>query len=211
MIRKTRFLLVAIGLYLQMMYRIFYKDQNKTVSTNLKEDGVFAYYQPYIIVAALFILMILLVCCGYCASRFTKKSQMKQRKLRKIKFNASFMILVIFVFSLIYLTLTELLEICLIIAISVYWFIQVMIVRLKSGHIVVHSLGKFYDRAVGWIVFGPILFIAMFMPFISSFQQRVMFNSAFTSGLEVSKLFANDAVPTQTLKGKKTKKKKRED
>ncbi|OQR84190.1 callose synthase [Achlya hypogyna] len=210
MIRKTRFLLVAIGLYLQMMYRIFYKDKNKVVSTN-KADGTLVYYQPFIIVGALFVLMLLLVCCGYCASRFTKKSQMKQKKLRKIKFNLSFFVLIVVLFSFLYLSLTEVIEICLIVAIATYWFVQVMIVRLKSGHIVVHALGKFYDRAVGWIVFGPILFVAMFMPFVSSFQQRVMFNSAFTSGLEVSKLFANDAVPTQTLKGKRTKKKKRDD
>ncbi|EQC32617.1 hypothetical protein SDRG_09930 [Saprolegnia diclina VS20] len=210
MIRKTRFLLIAIGLYLQMMYRIFYKSQNKVVSTN-KNDGVLEYYKPYIIVGALFVLMILLVCCGYCASRFTKKSQMKQKKLRKIKFNISFTVLVLVLFSFLYLSVTEVVEICLIVVVATYWFVQVMIVRLKSGHIVVHALGKFYDRAVGWIVFGPILFVAMFMPFISSFQQRVMFNSAFTSGLEVSKLFANEAVPTQTLKAKRTKKKKRDD
>jgi callose synthase len=169
-------------------------------------------YQPYIIAGAIFVVMGGLVCCGYCGSRFAKKSQMKQKKLRKIKFNISFFLLVLILASLVYLELTQLFEMLLLISIAVYWFLQVMIVRLKSGHIVVHSIAKSYDRAVGWIVFGPILFVAMFMPFISSFQQRVMFNSAFTSGLEVSKLFAHDVAPAHTVvKTKRAKKKRRDD
>ncbi|CAK4075329.1 unnamed protein product [Aphanomyces euteiches] len=209
-LRKCRFLLVAIGIYLQLMYRLFYKNQNKLIVNDMKNQ-LMETLKPYIIVGALFVLMILLVCCGYCASRFSKRSQMKQKKLRKIKFNIFFCVLVILVFSFLYLSFRDLFEIFLIVVLSVYWFVQYSIVRLKSNHIVILSLAKSYDRAVGWIVFGPILFIAMFMPFISSFQQRVMFNSAFTSGLEVSKLFSHDVAPAHTVKAKRSKKKKRDE
>ncbi|RQM24116.1 hypothetical protein B5M09_002002 [Aphanomyces astaci] len=213
-LRKCRFLCVAIGIYLQLMYRLFYKDQNKLIVFDLssKTPGVFLEsLKPFIIVAALLVLMLLLVCCGYCASRFSKRSQMKQKKLRKIKFNISFCILVVVLFSFLYLTIMQLFEVFLIIVLSVYWFVQFAIVRLKSNHVVILAMAKSFDRAVGWIVFGPILFIAMFMPFISSFQQRVMFNSAFTSGLEVSKLFSHDVAPSHSIKAKRPKKKKRDE
>ncbi|CAK4714694.1 unnamed protein product [Aphanomyces euteiches] len=74
-------------------------------------------------------------------------------------------------------------------------------------------MASLFDRAVGWIIFGPILFIAMFMPFMSSFQQRVMFNQAFTSGLEVAKLLSNEALAPSSRKpdGNAKKKKKREE
>ncbi|KAF0770032.1 hypothetical protein AaE_002634 [Aphanomyces astaci] len=196
------------------MYRLFYKDQNKLIVFDLssKTPGVFLEsLKPFIIVAALLVLMLLLVCCGYCASRFSKRSQMKQKKLRKIKFNISFCILVVVLFSFLYLTIMQLFEVFLIIVLSVYWFVQFAIVRLKSNHVVILAMAKSFDRAVGWIVFGPILFIAMFMPFISSFQQRVMFNSAFTSGLEVSKLFSHDVAPSHSIKAKRPKKKKRDE
>lgn len=64
-------------------------------------------------------------------------------------------------------------------------------------------------RAIGSIVFGPVMFVAMFLPFLSAFQQRVMSNNAITFGMEVSKLFAHDIAPTQLVKVKQSKKKKR--
>ncbi|KAF0701109.1 Aste57867_8406 [Aphanomyces stellatus] len=211
-LRKSRFLLVAVGLYLQLMYRLFYKANNTVIISDWKDrTKLLDTLKPIIILGSLFVLMILLICCGYCASRFSKRSQMKQKKLRKIKFNVSFVVLVLVLCSLLYLSIRDLFEISLIIALSVYWFVQLAIVRLKSNHIVILSLAKTFDRAVGWVVFGPILFIAMFMPFISSFQQRVMFNSAFTSGLEVSRLFSHDVAPAHSAKAKRSKKKKRDE
>ncbi|RHY34730.1 hypothetical protein DYB32_000706 [Aphanomyces invadans] len=209
-LRKCRFLFVAVGIYLQLMYRLFYKDQNKVIVFDFQRNFIES-LKPFIIVGALVVVMLLLICCGYCASRFSKRSQMKQKKLRKIKFNVSFFIMVLVLFSLLYLTILQLVEVFLIVVLAVYWFVQFAIVRLKSNHVVILAMAKSFDRAVGWIVFGPILFIAMFMPFISSFQQRVMFNSAFTSGLEVSKLFSHDVMPSHTVKTKRSKKKKRDE
>ncbi|OQS00421.1 callose synthase [Thraustotheca clavata] len=211
-IRKSRFLLVAIGIYLQLMYRLFYKDLKKQVVQKFDSKKWWEYYEPHMILAGLFIILILLTWIGYCASRYTKKSQMKQKKLRKLKFNMSAACFVILLGSLLYISFKNLVEILMILLIAVYWFVQVMIVRLKFGHVAVNSIARGYDRVVGWIVFGPMLFIAMFMPFLSSFQQRVMFNSAFTSGLEVSKLFGHDvAKVTTTTVTKKVKSKKNRD
>ncbi|OQS06289.1 callose synthase [Thraustotheca clavata] len=212
-VRKTRFFFVAVGLYLQLMYNLFYKNNNKVVATDIKKDGFLAVYQPYMILGALLVVVLLLVCCGYISNRITKKMTLKQKRLRKLKFNLSFLLLILIVVSMLYLSVGNIIQFLVIILIFAYWVLQINMARLRYNHIIIRTLASGFDRAVGWIVFGPILFIAMFMPFISDFQQRVMFNSAFTSGLEVSKLFSNDAVnlPPAPSKAKPSKKKKRDE
>ncbi|OQS04134.1 callose synthase [Thraustotheca clavata] len=191
--RKMRFFFLAFGIYLHMMYRIVYADRNQVVATD-KSANTLALMTPYIIVGGLFVLILLLTCVGYVSNRITKKwnKSFKQKRLRRLKFNLSLIGLFAFIIMLIYLNLADIFEASLVIAITSYWFLQLMLARLKYSHVIIETMAFFYDTAVGWIVFGPVLFIAMFMPFLSAFQQRVMFNSAFTSGLEVSKLFATE-------------------
>ncbi|KDO19032.1 hypothetical protein SPRG_15218 [Saprolegnia parasitica CBS 223.65] len=210
--RKARFFFVAVGLYLQLMYRLFYTDVKKQVVQKLSSTNALEFFTPHMILGGFVIVLLLFALVGYCASRYAKKSQMKQKKLRKMKFRISACVFLLLLGSLLYLSFRDLVEMTLILLIAVYWFDQVMIVRLKSSHVVVAAIARGFDRAVGWIVFGPILFIAMFMPFLSLFQQRVMFNSAFTSGLEVSKLFGHDvAKVSATTVVKKVKSKKNRD
>ena len=203
MIRKSRFLFLAIGIYLHMVYKVYYERRNKVIDS----DSVV----PYILAGILFVAIFFLLCCGYMTSRMVKKLAMKQRKLRKRKFHFSFVLLIICLVSLSVLTITNLLEIVVILLLLAYWFMQINIARLQYHHVAIRALARGFDRVIGWIVFGPIMFVAMFLPFISAFQQRVMFNNAFTSGLEVSKLFSHDAAPAQMVKVKRNKKGKKRD
>ncbi|RHY41068.1 hypothetical protein DYB38_002570 [Aphanomyces astaci] len=204
-VRKTRFLAVAFGIYLQLMHRLFYKDLHKAVA----DDGA-ASVKPIILAGAIFAVLLLLGCCGYIASRVTKKLILKQRQLRKLKFNLSAALLVVAVVGLLYLSMRTLVEVLVIVCLGAYWFLQVTICRVRHDHIVATKIAQFFDNVVGWIVFCPILFVAMFVPFVSSFQQRMMFNSAFTAGLEVSKLLGNDVIKLDDgKKAKPTKAKKR--
>ncbi|CAK4077922.1 unnamed protein product [Aphanomyces euteiches] len=206
-VRKTRFLLLAFGIYLQLMYRLFYKDVHKTVAGGSK-------LKPLILAGAIFAVILLMACVSYVASRVTKKMTLKQRQLRKLKFNIAVVILIVVIGAMLYLSLSDLVEISMIIALVLYWFLQVSICRNKHDHIVMIKVAMFFDTVVGWIIFGPILIVAMFLPFISAFQQRIMFNSAFTAGLEVSKLLGHDVVASskETYKSKtKTTKKKKKD
>jgi callose synthase len=204
MIRKTRFLMLAIGMYLQLVYNVYFKSRDKVITN---DDTIIT----YILAGTIIVVFLLMVCCGYAASRVTKKMTMKQRKLRKMKFFITCVLLILAILSLTFLTLVNVFEVIILLMLAVYWFMQMTILRLQYHHIVVRALARAYDRAVGWIVFGPVMFVAMFLPFISSFQQRVMFNNAFTSGLEVSKLFAHDVAPTQVVKVKRVSKKKKRD
>ncbi|RAW38022.1 Callose synthase 2 [Phytophthora cactorum] len=201
-IRKLRFLLVAIGMYLNMMYNAYFERPNRVITS---DDDMLTYALSGLVV----VIFVLLICCGYIASRVTKKMSMKQRKLRKMKFLLSCCCFLISMLSLTVLSVGNLFAIFILLFVAVYWFMQMCILRLQYHHIVVRALARAYDRAVGWIVFGPIMIVSMFLPFISSFQQRVMFNNAFTSGLEVSKLFAHDVAPAQVVKVKRVSKKKK--
>lgn len=204
LVRKTRFLFLAVGLYLQLAYKVYFGSRDQVITS---ADAM----TTYVLAGGIFVILGLLFWCGYTASRVTKKMSMKQRKLRKMKFLITCVCMVLCLLSLTVLSIVNVFEVMLIILIAVYWFMQLTITRVQYHHIVVRALARAYDRAVGWIVFGPIIFVAMFLPFVSAFQQRVMFNNAFTSGLEVSKLFAHDVAPTQVVKVKRTKKKKRDD
>ncbi|OQR84104.1 callose synthase [Achlya hypogyna] len=198
-VRKSRFFFLALGIYLHLMYRLAYADQHKVVATDAATAGSLAVLTPYIILGALFVVILLLACGGYAASRLTKKwnKSFKQKRLRRLKFHLSLLSLFGFVVALLYLNLADVLEALVVIVVAAYFFLQVMLARLKYSHVIIESMAGGFDVAIGWIVFGPVLFIAMFMPFLAAFQQRVMFNSAFTSGLEVSKLLANDANNTK--------------
>ncbi|MFS7907498.1 putative 1,3-beta-glucan synthase [Helianthus anomalus] len=55
----------------------------------------------------------------------------------------------------------------------------------------VRSLGRLYDAGMGMLIFIPIAFCSWF-PFISTFQTRLMFNQAFSRGLEISLILAGN-------------------
>ncbi|CAH0477295.1 unnamed protein product [Peronospora belbahrii] len=184
MIRKTRFFFIAYGMYLQLVYKSYYEDRDLVIEK------------------------------GSMISRVKKKLTFKQKKLRKMKFVLSCCGLLVAAASLLIISVSNLIEIAIIILLAAYWFLQICIYRNQTNHVVVRGMARSYDRWVGWIILGPVLFIAMFLPFLSAFQQRVMFNNAFTSGLEVSKLFANEAASSTSkiVKVKRVaKKKKRND
>jgi len=48
-----------------------------------------------------------------------------------------------------------------------------------------------YDAGMGMIIFAPIAFLSWF-PFISTFQSRLLFNQAFSRGLEISIILAGN-------------------
>lgn len=55
----------------------------------------------------------------------------------------------------------------------------------------IRSLGRLYDAGMGMIVFIPIA-ICSWLPFVSTFQTRLMFNQAFSRGLEISLILAGN-------------------
>ncbi|KAH6781938.1 glucan synthase-like 8 [Perilla frutescens var. hirtella] len=77
------------------------------------------------------------------------------------------------------------------------WFILCLAITWKK---IVKSLGlwdsvkefaRMYDAGMGIIIFAPIAILSWF-PFVSTFQSRLLFNQAFSRGLEISLILAGN-------------------
>ncbi|KAL3618534.1 Callose synthase 10 [Castilleja foliolosa] len=77
------------------------------------------------------------------------------------------------------------------------WFILCLAITWKK---IVRSLGlwdsvkefaRMYDAGMGIIIFAPIAVLSWF-PFVSTFQSRLLFNQAFSRGLEISLILAGN-------------------
>lgn len=55
----------------------------------------------------------------------------------------------------------------------------------------IRTIARFYDASMGLIVFIPIAVLSWF-PFVSTFQTRLVFNQAFSRGLEISLILAGN-------------------
>lgn len=55
----------------------------------------------------------------------------------------------------------------------------------------IREIARAYDACMGMIIFIPIAFLSWF-PFISTFQTRLVFNQAFSRGLEISLILAGN-------------------
>ena len=55
----------------------------------------------------------------------------------------------------------------------------------------VQGIARLYDAAMGMILFIPIALLSWF-PFVTTFQTRLVFNQAFSRGLEIAVLLAGN-------------------
>lgn len=60
----------------------------------------------------------------------------------------------------------------------------------------VREIARMYDAGMGILIFAPIAFLSWF-PFISTFQSRLLFNQAFSRGLEISLILAGNKANVQ--------------
>lgn len=51
----------------------------------------------------------------------------------------------------------------------------------------IRTLARGYEMVIGLVVFTPVAFLAWF-PFVSEFQTRMLFNQAFSRGLQISRI-----------------------
>jgi hypothetical protein len=61
----------------------------------------------------------------------------------------------------------------------------------------VREIARMYDAGMGAAIFVPIVFFSWF-PFVSTFQSRILFNQAFSRGLEISLILAGNKANQQT-------------
>ncbi|KAE8123986.1 hypothetical protein FH972_018899 [Carpinus fangiana] len=61
----------------------------------------------------------------------------------------------------------------------------------------VREFARMYDAGMGMLIFAPIAVLSWF-PFISTFQSRLLFNQAFSRGLEISIILAGNKANVET-------------
>lgn len=61
----------------------------------------------------------------------------------------------------------------------------------------VREIARLYDACMGMFIFVPIALLSWF-PFFSTFQTRLVFNQAFSRGLEISLILAGNRANTST-------------
>uniref|UniRef100_A0A2P2MBL1 Callose synthase 10 n=1 Tax=Rhizophora mucronata TaxID=61149 RepID=A0A2P2MBL1_RHIMU len=61
----------------------------------------------------------------------------------------------------------------------------------------VREFARMYDAGMGMIIFAPVAVLSWF-PFISTFQSRLLFNQAFSRGLEISLILAGNKANVET-------------
>jgi len=62
----------------------------------------------------------------------------------------------------------------------------------------VREFARMYDAGMGMLIFVPIAVLSWF-PFISTFQSRLLFNQAFSRGLEISIILAGNKANVESL------------
>ncbi|KAL9267094.1 Callose synthase 10-like protein [Drosera capensis] len=60
----------------------------------------------------------------------------------------------------------------------------------------IREFARIYDAGMGMIIFAPVAIMSWF-PFVSTFQSRLLFNQAFSRGLEISKILAGNKANVQ--------------
>jgi len=61
----------------------------------------------------------------------------------------------------------------------------------------VREIARMYDAGMGMLIFAPVAFLSWF-PFVSMFQSRLLFNQAFSRGLEISLILAGNKANVQS-------------
>lgn len=55
----------------------------------------------------------------------------------------------------------------------------------------VREFARMYDAGMGILIFSPVVVLSWF-PFVSTFQSRLLYNQAFSRGLEISLILAGN-------------------
>jgi len=62
----------------------------------------------------------------------------------------------------------------------------------------VREFARMYDAGMGMLIFAPVAVLSWF-PFISTFQSRLLYNQAFSRGLEISIILAGNKANVEAL------------
>lgn len=156
-----------------------------------KDTSLTVYGLSWIVLAVLFIL--------FQVFTFSQKASVNFQLLLRLIQSISFMLVLAGLVAAVVLTKLSLPDIfaCILAFIPTGWAILSIAVAwkplMKKLHLwkSLRSLARLYDAGMGMFIFIPIAICSWF-PFVSTFQTRLLFNQAFSRGLEISLILAGN-------------------
>lgn len=156
-----------------------------------KDTSLTVYGLSWIVLAVLFIL--------FQVFTFSQKASVNFQLLLRLIQSISFFLVLAGIVAAVALTKLSTADIfaCILAFIPTGWGILSIAIAwkplIKRLHLwkSVRSFSRLYDAGMGMLIFIPIAIFSWF-PFVSTFQTRLLFNQAFSRGLEISLILAGD-------------------
>ncbi|KAK9056069.1 hypothetical protein SSX86_027156 [Deinandra increscens subsp. villosa] len=128
---------------------------------------------------------------SYCKKSLSNDYQLAFRLIKGLIF-VTFLSILISIIAQPHMTVKDIV-VCILALMPTGWGMLLMAQALKhflrrSGlWSSVRTLAQYYEMIMGLVVFTPVAFLAWF-PFVSEFQTRILFNQAFSRGLQISRI-----------------------
>ncbi|KAH6789679.1 callose synthase 1 [Perilla frutescens var. frutescens] len=158
------------------------------LSFTKKNDSILVYGLSWLVIFAI-LLIVKVVSLG--RRRFSADFQLVFRLIKGIIF-LSFVSVLITLIALPHMTFQDVI-VCILAFMPTGW--GLLLIAQASKLLVVkagiwgsvRTLARGYEMVIGLLLFTPVAFLAWF-PFVSEFQTRMLFNQAFSRGLQISRI-----------------------
>ncbi|XP_052114381.1 callose synthase 5 [Arachis duranensis] len=154
------------------------------------DKSIMVYGLSWLVIVA---VMIILKIVSMGRKKFSADFQLIFRLLKLLLFIGSIVALVL-MFTLLSLTVQDILRSLLAFLPTGWALIQISqacrpLVKAIGMWGSVKALSRGYEYVMGLLIFGPVAILAWF-PFVSEFQTRLLFNQAFSRGLQIQRILA---------------------
>ncbi|XLU95279.1 hypothetical protein S245_009631 [Arachis hypogaea] len=154
------------------------------------DKSIMVYGLSWLVIVA---VMIILKIVSMGRKKFSADFQLMFRLLKVLLFIGSIVALVL-MFNLLSLTVQDILRSLLAFLPTGWALIQISqacrpLVKAIGMWGSVKALSRGYEYVMGLLIFGPVAILAWF-PFVSEFQTRLLFNQAFSRGLQIQRILA---------------------
>ncbi|KAJ4825933.1 Callose synthase 5 [Turnera subulata] len=171
-------------------YGIVYQLQVTQESPAGKSQSIIVYGLSWLVILG---VMIILKIVSMGRKKFSADFQLMFRLLKLFLF-IGFMITLVILFTTLHLTVGDIFQ-CVLAFLPTGWAIlqisqacRPFVKGIKMWGSV-KALGRGYDYMMGIAIFLPVALLAWF-PFVSDFQTRLLFNQAFSRGLQIQRILA---------------------
>ncbi|XP_058006426.1 callose synthase 5-like [Hevea brasiliensis] len=176
--------------FIVYQYGIVYQLQVTRESSAGRSRSIAVYGLSWLVIVA---VMIILKIVSKGRKKFSADFQLMFRLLKLFLF-IGFMVILVILFTTLHLTVGDIFQSLLAFLPTVWALLQIsqasrpLLKGIKMWGSV-KALARGYEYMMGLVIFTPVAVLAWF-PFVSEFQTRLLFNQAFSRGLQIQRILA---------------------